>query len=96
MDIVVYLLPVLIRGADHLVRAYHYQSRDSHREAYRAWNPPSRRLSTQLSLFAAGWTQDQALQSYPQLTPDALRAVFAYAAEVTHDEALHSMHRGVA
>jgi uncharacterized protein (DUF433 family) len=49
-----------------------------------------------LGLFAAGWTQDQVLQSYPQLTPEALRAVFAYAAEVTHDEALHLMRRGAA
>ncbi len=40
-----------------------------------------------LGLFAAGWTQEQVLSSYPQLTPEALRAVFAYAAEVTHDEA---------
>ena len=49
-----------------------------------------------LGLFAAGWTQDQVLASYPQLTPEGLRAVFAYAAEVTHDEALHSMRHGAA
>ncbi len=40
-----------------------------------------------LGLFAAGWTQERVLSSYPQLTPEALRAVFAYAAAVTHDEA---------
>lgn len=40
-----------------------------------------------LGLFAAGWTQEQVLSSYPQLTPEALRAVFAYAAEVTRNEA---------
>ena len=49
-----------------------------------------------LGLFAAGWTQEQVLASYPQLTPEGLRAVFAYAAEVTRDEALHVVGRGVA
>lgn len=37
-----------------------------------------------------------ARSSYPQLTPEALRAVFAYAAEVARDEALHLMRRGAA
>lgn len=49
-----------------------------------------------LGLFAAGWSPDQVLASYSQLTPDALRAVFAYAAEVLHDEAIHVVNRGVA
>ena len=49
-----------------------------------------------LGLFAAGWTQEQVLSSYPQLTPEALRAVFAYAAEVTHDEAIHLVNGGAA
>ena len=49
-----------------------------------------------LGLFAAGWTQEQVLASYPQLTPQGLRAVFAYAADVTRDEALHVMRRGEA
>lgn len=39
-----------------------------------------------LGLFAAGWTQDQVLENYPSLNPDALRAVFAYAADVLHEE----------
>jgi uncharacterized protein (DUF433 family) len=39
-----------------------------------------------LGLFAAGWTQDQVLQNYPSLTPDALKAVFAYAANVLDEE----------
>lgn len=39
-----------------------------------------------LGLFAAGWTQQQVLESYPSLTSEALRAVFAYAAEVLADE----------
>ncbi len=34
-----------------------------------------------LSLFAAGWTEQQVLENYPTLTSDALRAVFAFAAE---------------
>jgi hypothetical protein len=41
-------------------------------------------------------TQEQVLASYPQLTPEGLRAVFAYAAEVTQDQALHVVRRGVA
>lgn len=49
-----------------------------------------------LGLFAVGWSQEQVLASYPQLTPDGLRAVFAYAAEVTHDEAIHVVNRGAA
>jgi uncharacterized protein (DUF433 family) len=49
-----------------------------------------------LELLAGGWTQQQLLENYPQLSGEALRAVFAYAAEVTHDEALHLMGRGAA
>ncbi|HEX6749757.1 MAG TPA: DUF433 domain-containing protein [Longimicrobium sp.] len=32
-----------------------------------------------LELFAAGWTVEQVLTNYPVLTPDAVKAVFAYA-----------------
>lgn len=39
-----------------------------------------------LGLFAAGWTQEQVLANYPGLTPEALRAVFAYATEVLQEE----------
>ena len=39
-----------------------------------------------LGLFAAGWTQERVLENYPSLTPEALRAVFAYAAEMLHEE----------
>ena len=31
-----------------------------------------------LELLAAGWTEKQMLESYPSLTQDSLRAVFAY------------------
>ena len=34
-----------------------------------------------LELFAAGWTEEQLFQAYPALTVDALRAIFAFAAE---------------
>jgi uncharacterized protein (DUF433 family) len=44
-----------------------------------------------VGLFAAGWTADQVLENYPTLSADALRAVFAYSAEVLHDEALYSL-----
>jgi uncharacterized protein (DUF433 family) len=38
-----------------------------------------------LDLFAGGWTEAIVLESYPQLSRDALRAVFAYAADLAHD-----------
>lgn len=47
-----------------------------------------------LGLFAAGWTHQQVLDSYPQLTPDALRAVFAFAAEAMHDESFYAVQLG--
>lgn len=49
-----------------------------------------------LDLFAAGWTHEQVLDSYPQLTPEALRAVFAFAAEAMHDESVYAMRLGSA
>ena len=44
-----------------------------------------------LGLFAVGWTSAQVLENYPTLSANALRAVFAYSAEVLHDEALSSL-----
>ncbi|CAN5244965.1 hypothetical protein BH23GEM4_BH23GEM4_20140 [soil metagenome] len=44
-----------------------------------------------LDLFAAGWTSEQVLESYPQLTPQALRAVFAFAAEAMHEESFYAV-----
>lgn len=41
-----------------------------------------------LGLLAAGWTAEQVLAAYPQLTAEALRAVFAFAAEVAHEAAV--------
>lgn len=41
-----------------------------------------------LGLLAEGWTHEQLQTNYPQLTDEAIRAVFAYAAEVLHDQTL--------
>jgi uncharacterized protein (DUF433 family) len=49
-----------------------------------------------LGLLAEGWSTDQVLDNYPQLTPEALRAVFAYASEVLHDETFYSVDLGAA
>ncbi len=48
------------------------------------------RLATDfiMGLFAAGWTQEEVLESYPNLTPEALRAIFAFAAELLREEAM--------
>lgn len=47
-----------------------------------------------LGLFAAGWTEEQVLGNYPTLTPEALRAVFAFAAECMREEALYTVPSG--
>lgn len=44
-----------------------------------------------LDLFAAGWTEEQVLENYPILTPEALQAVFAFAAECMREEALYAV-----
>jgi uncharacterized protein (DUF433 family) len=51
------------------------------------------RLSVEfiLRLLAAGWTEHQVLENYPTLTPDSLRAMFAYVAECMQDEALYTI-----
>jgi uncharacterized protein (DUF433 family) len=49
-----------------------------------------------LNLFASGWTQEQVFENYPTLTPDALRAVFAYAAECMRDETMYAIPSRVA
>jgi uncharacterized protein (DUF433 family) len=36
------------------------------------------------------------LENYPQLTPEALRAVLAYASEALHDETFYSVDLGTA
>ena len=51
------------------------------------------RLSVEfiLGLFAAGWAEAQILESYPTLTSDDVRAVFAFAAECMQDEVLYAI-----
>jgi len=44
-----------------------------------------------LGLFAAGWTEAQVLENYPTLTPESLRAVFAFAAECMREETLFAL-----
>lgn len=44
-----------------------------------------------LGLFAAGWTEQQVLENYPTLTPEALRAVFDFAVECVREQALYSV-----
>jgi uncharacterized protein (DUF433 family) len=39
-----------------------------------------------LELFQTGWTEKQILESYPSLTPDSLRAVFAYLKDCLQQE----------
>lgn len=47
-----------------------------------------------LGLFAAAWTQAQGLESYPQLTPEALHAVFAFTAEAMHGASIPALMPG--
>lgn len=46
------------------------------------------RLSVELILerLADGWTAEDLFKAYPRLTPEAMQAVFAFAAEVLKDE----------
>lgn len=41
-----------------------------------------------LGLLAEGWTAQEIRADYPQVTDEALRAVFAYAAQALHDQTL--------
>jgi uncharacterized protein (DUF433 family) len=53
------------------------------------------RLSVEflLGLFASGWSEEQVLEGYPNLSRESLRAVFAFAAESTRDERTFELHR---
>ena len=50
------------------------------------------RLSVEflLKLFAAGWTEQQVLENYPALTPEALRAAFTFVAENMREDTLYA------
>lgn len=39
-----------------------------------------------LDIFAQGWTREQVLENYPQLSDEDLRAVFAYSADRVGNE----------
>ncbi len=47
-----------------------------------------------LRLFAAGWTEQQVLENYPTLSPETIRAIFAFAAECMGEEGLYALPRG--
>jgi uncharacterized protein (DUF433 family) len=49
-----------------------------------------------LALLAEGWSREQLRASYPQVTDESLRAVFAYAAEVLHEQTVLPMRPGAA
>jgi uncharacterized protein (DUF433 family) len=46
-----------------------------------------------LGLLANGWSEEQLFDSYPNLTRDSLRAVFAFAAESTRNERAFELRR---
>ena len=48
-----------------------------------------------LGLFAAGWSEDRVRENYPPLTPESLRAVFAFAAETLGEEGFSPLPRRV-
>ena len=45
------------------------------------------RLTVEIILdwLAAGWTDADLFENYPSLTPDGLRAIYAFAREMVHD-----------
>ena len=49
-----------------------------------------------LGLLAEGWTEQEVLENYPQLSREALQAMFAYARECARDELVYSVGHGVA
>ena len=44
-----------------------------------------------VDLMAMGWTQEQILDSYPNLTAEDIRACLAYASEVLHAERVYPL-----
>lgn len=56
------------------------------------------RLSVELILdrLADGWSREDIFRSYPNLTPEALQAVFAFASEVLKDEEYVTRSKAVA
>jgi uncharacterized protein (DUF433 family) len=54
------------------------------------------RLSVEflLGLFAMGWTEERILENYPTLDEEAIKAVFAFAAEHVREESVSLGSRG--
>ncbi|TRW18413.1 DUF433 domain-containing protein [Glacieibacterium frigidum] len=48
------------------------------------------RLTVEIILdwLAAGWSEADLFENYPSLTPDGLRAIYAFASEAVHDRAM--------
>lgn len=44
-----------------------------------------------LGLMAEGWNEAEILENYPQLTHEALQAVFAIAAEIMREERVYPL-----
>ena len=44
-----------------------------------------------IDLLAQGWTQEQILDSYPNLTGEDIRACLAYASQVLHAERVYPL-----
>lgn len=49
-----------------------------------------------LDLLAEGWTETQILENYPQLSSEALQAVFALSAEIMSEESFYPLNTGAA
>ena len=45
-----------------------------------------------LGLFAKGWTQKEIIENYPTLTPESLKAIFAFTQECLKDEYFYEIH----
>lgn len=54
------------------------------------------RLSVEfiLGLFAEGWSEQQIIENYPQLTSEVLRAVFAFTTDCMREESLYAISNG--
>lgn len=46
-----------------------------------------------LGLLAEGWSESEILKNYPRVSPEALRAIFAYAAEAVGEESVQAITR---
>lgn len=56
------------------------------------------RLSVEfvLGLLASGWSQEQLLENYPNLTKEALSAVFAFSSERMKEESFYIISKSAA